>query len=59
MVKRLQDLGDDHGAIAAFGVEVVARLCERLVAGGAPSIHFYTLNQSALSLDVCRKLGWV
>jgi methylenetetrahydrofolate reductase (NADPH) len=50
---------DDAASVRAFGVEVVARLCERLVAGGAPSIHFYTLNQSALSLDVCRKLGWV
>jgi methylenetetrahydrofolate reductase (NADPH) len=37
----------------------VARLCERLVAGGAPGIHFYTLNQSALSLEVCKKLNWV
>jgi len=50
---------DDAASVRAFGVEVVARLCERLVAGGAPGIHFYTLNQSALSLDVCRKLGWL
>jgi len=35
---------------------VVTRLCERLVAGGAPGLHFYTLNQSALSLEVCRGL---
>ena len=50
---------DDAASVRAFGIDVVARLCERLVAGGAPGIHFYTLNQSALSLDVCRRLGWV
>ena len=50
---------DDAASVRAFGIEVVARLCERLVAGGAPGIHFYTLNQSTLSLDVCRRLGWI
>ena len=50
---------DDAASVRAFGIDVVARLCERLVAGGAPGIHFYTLNQAALSLDVCRKLGWL
>ena len=50
---------DDAASVRAFGIEVVARLCERLVAGGAPGIHFYTLNQAGLSLDVCRKLGWL
>lgn len=48
---------DDTASIRAFGIEVVARLCERLIEGGAPGIHFYTLNQSALTLDVCRRLG--
>jgi methylenetetrahydrofolate reductase (NADPH) len=47
---------DDAASIRAFGIDVVARLCERLIAGGAPGIHFYTLNQSALSLEVCRRL---
>ena len=42
-----------------FGIDVVTGLCERLVAGGAPGIHFYTLNQSALSLEICRRLGAV
>ncbi len=47
---------DDAASVRAFGVEVVARLCERLVAGGAPGIHFYTLNQSRLSLDVIQAM---
>jgi methylenetetrahydrofolate reductase (NADPH) len=48
---------DDTASIRAFGIEVVTRLCERLIAGGAPGIHFYTLNQSALTLEICRRLG--
>ena len=47
---------DDAASVRAFGVEVVSRLCERLIAGGAPGIHFYTLNQSALSLQICERL---
>ena len=47
---------DDAASIRAFGIEVVARLCERLIAGGAPAIHFYALNQSALTLEVCRQV---
>ncbi len=47
---------DDAASIRAFGIDVVTRLCERLIAGGAPGIHFYTLNQSALSLEVCKRL---
>ena len=49
---------DDAASVRAFGIDVVSRLCERLVAGGAPGIHFYTLNQSALSLEVCKRLAW-
>jgi methylenetetrahydrofolate reductase (NADPH) len=48
---------DDAASIRAFGLDVVTRLCERLIEGGAPSLHFYTLNQSALSLEICRRLG--
>ena len=54
---KMEGFMDDAASIRAFGIEVVSRLCERLIAGGAPGIHFYTLNQSALSLDVCRRLG--
>ena len=48
---------DDAASVRAFGIDVVARLCERLMAGGAPGIHFYTLNQSGLSLEICKRLG--
>lgn len=54
---RLQAFGDDAAAIRDFGAEVVATLCERLRAGGAPSLHFYTLNQSVATLEVCRRIG--
>jgi len=54
---KMEGFMDDTASVRAFGIEVVARLCERLVEGGAPGIHFYTLNQSALSLEICRKLG--
>ncbi len=50
---------DDAASVRAFGIEVVARLCERLVAGGAPAIHFYALNQSGLTLEICRQLRWL
>ncbi len=54
---KMEGFMDDAAAVRAFGIEVVTRLCERLIAGGAPGIHFYTLNQSALSLEICRRLG--
>ncbi len=54
---RMEGFMDDAASIRAFGLDVVARLCERLIDGGAPSIHFYTLNQSALALELCRRLG--
>ena len=56
---KMEGFMDDAASIRAFGLDVVTRLAERLVAGGAPAIHFYTLNQSALSLEVCRRLGLV
>lgn len=54
---RLQSYGDDVASIKAFGLEVVTDLCEQLRAGGAPSIHFYTMNQSAPTLALCKNLG--
>ena len=48
---------DDVASIRAFGLDVVTRLCERLVEGGAPGLHFYALNQSELVLEIGRRLG--
>ena len=56
---KMEGYMDDVASIRAFGIEVVTRLCERLVAGGAPSLHFYALNQSTVTLEICRRLGLV
>ena len=53
---KMEGFMDDAASIRAFGLDVVAQLCERLLAGGAPGLHFYTLNQSSLSLEVCARL---
>ncbi len=53
---KLASFGDDAESIKAFGQEVVAQLCERLVQLGAPSLHFYTLNQAEPSLGVLESL---
>lgn len=54
---RLQGFGDDTDSIKAFGLDVIARLCEQLRAGGAPGLHFYTMNQSVATLELMRRLG--
>jgi methylenetetrahydrofolate reductase (NADPH) len=54
---RLQSYGDDAKSIKAFGQDVVADLCERLERGGAPGLHFYTMNQAQATLALCAALG--
>jgi methylenetetrahydrofolate reductase (NADPH) len=54
---RLQSFGDDTKSIRAFGLDVIARLCEQLRAGGAPCFHFYTMNQAAATIEICRRVG--
>ena len=54
---RLQSFGDDIASIKSFGLDVVTDLCEQLRAGGAPGLHFYTMNQSAATLTLCERLG--
>jgi methylenetetrahydrofolate reductase (NADPH) len=55
--KRLESFGDDRGAIREFGLDVVTELCERLLARGAPGLHFYTMNQFEPTAEVVRRLG--
>lgn len=53
---KLASFGDDSASIRAFGLDVVTQLCERLLKGGAPGLHFYTLNQAAATEAICQRL---
>jgi len=55
---RLQDYGDDIASIRELGVEVVTRLCEKLLAAGAPGLHFYTLNQAGIITTIANNIGF-
>lgn len=57
LTKKLEAYHDDTDAIRAFGLDVVTGLCERLLAGGAPGLHFYTLNQAGLTATLWQRLG--
>lgn len=59
IAKRLSawEASGDEASLRAFGHEVVVELCERLIDGGAPALHFYTLNQAKPSLALCESLG--
>ncbi|HTO17910.1 MAG TPA: methylenetetrahydrofolate reductase [NAD(P)H] [Pseudomonas sp.] len=54
--KQLEAYGDDVASIQAFGEQVVSEMCEKLLAGGAPGLHFYTLNQAEPSLAIWNNL---
>lgn len=54
---RLQDFGDDMPSLRAFGIDVVTELSERLLAGGAPGLHFYTLNQAGIISTILQRLS--
>ena len=55
--QRLLDYQDDPASLQAFGTEVVAQLCEKLMAIGVPGFHFYVLNQAKPTLDLLQALG--
>lgn len=57
--KQLQSYGDDSQSVQAFGHEVVVKLCERLIAGGVPSLHFYTMNHTEPTRQLVKDLGLV
>jgi len=56
MRKTLEGFGDDTDSVQSFAQDVVTQLCEKLLASGAPGLHFYTLNQSAPALAICKRL---
>ncbi|RMG32466.1 MAG: methylenetetrahydrofolate reductase [NAD(P)H] [Gammaproteobacteria bacterium] len=55
--KRLESYADDVESIRAFGLDVVTELCEKLLAAGAPGLHFYTMNQADPTLSIWDRLG--
>lgn len=57
MRRKFEAFGDDSDAIKAFGLDVVTELCERLIAEGAPGLHFYSMNQAGPTLALCQRLG--
>jgi len=59
IAKRIEawEKSGDRASLRAFGEDVVTALCQRLLDGGAPGIHFYTLNQAGPSLALCRNLN--
>ena len=54
---RLEELQDDKPALVDFGLSAVTRLCETLLRGGAPGLHFYTINQAGPALGLWKNLG--
>lgn len=54
---RMEAFGDDAASIQAFGLEVIVRLCERLLAMGAPGLHFFSLNDGERVAKIWHALG--
>jgi len=54
---KLQGYGDDAASIRSLGLDVVTELCHRLLAQGAPGLHFYTMNRADLTTEIWRRLG--
>lgn len=57
MRKKFESFGDDTDSIRAFGFDIVTDLSARLLEIGAPGLHFYSMNQSGPTLEICRRLG--
>jgi methylenetetrahydrofolate reductase (NADPH) len=54
---KLEGFGDDAASIKAFGMDVVTDLCDKLLAGGAPGLHIYTMNQAGPASTLWQRLG--
>lgn len=56
MRMKFEGMSDDAASIRAFGLDVVSGMCERLLHNKVPGLHFYSMNQSALLMEICRRL---
>ena len=56
LARRLHAVEEDPDAVRAIGVEVATELCRELLAGGAPGLHFYTLNRSTATREIHARL---
>ncbi len=54
--QRLQEFGDDGASLRAYGLDVISELCEQLLAGGAPGLHFYTLNRANATMKIWQRI---
>ena len=55
--KKLETYGDDMASLRAFGLDVITDMCGRLLTGGAPGLHFYTMNQAGPTTTIWQRLG--
>ena len=55
--RKMEGFGDDSASIKAFGLDVVTDLCEELLEGGAPGLHFYTMNGAGATTTIWQRLG--
>lgn len=56
LARECEGLRDDKEALENLGIEVVSDLCSRLISGGAPKLHFYSMNQARVPLKICANL---
>ena len=57
IVEAFAKVENDPAAVRALGVEIATSLCQQLLAAGAPGLHFYTMNSSTATQEICRNLN--